>query len=435
MKQQIIDALKGKKILILGFGREGKSTLEFIKRELPEAEVAIADQNAISDESVVNITTYTGENYLECCKNYDIIMKAPGVIIKDFLDDATKAKITSQTDLFMQAFGAQTIGITGTKGKSTTSTLTYEVLKAAGKETLLVGNIGKPCFDFLDQITPQTIIVYELSAHQLEFIKASPHIAVLLNLYEEHFDHYLTPEHYYGAKKNIYRYQSANDLLIFGDIFQHATREEIAALPCSKIDITKTEIVPRSEIRTKLIGDHNRLNIQVVAAIAYALRIDGEVFKETVAEFEGLPHRLEFVGTYSHIKFYNDSIATAQEATINAIKALGDVDTVILGGMDRGLDYHPLITFIRHSNIRNVILLPDTDKRMLAIFSEDKYLQGVFRVANMREAVVKAYEVTAPSKSCLLSPAAASYNTYKNFEERGDDFKNLVKKLGVANEL
>ena len=103
--------------------------------------------------------------------------------------------------------------------------------------------------------------------------------------------------------------------------------------------------------------------------------------------------------------------------------------------MDRGLDYHPLITFIRHSNIRNVILLPDTDKRMLAIFSEDKYLQGVFRVANMREAVVKAYEVTAPSKSCLLSPAAASYNTYKNFEERGDDFKNLVKKLGVANEL
>ena len=98
MKQQIIDALKGKKILILGFGREGKSTLEFVKRELPEAEVAIADQNTITDESVVNITTYTGENYLECCKNYDIIMKAPGVIIKDFLDDATKAKITSQTD-------------------------------------------------------------------------------------------------------------------------------------------------------------------------------------------------------------------------------------------------------------------------------------------------------------------------------------------------
>ena len=435
MKQQIVDALKGKKILILGLGREGKSTLEFIKHELPEAEVAIADQKPIEDDTVVNITTYTGDNYLECCKNYDIIMKAPGVIIKDLLDDATKAKITSQTDLFMQAFGAQTIGITGTKGKSTTSTLTHHVLTAAGKETLLVGNIGKPCFDVLDQITPQTIIVYELSAHQLEFIKASPHIAVLLNLYEEHFDHYLTPEHYYAAKKNIYRFQTANDLLIFGDIFQHATREEIAALPFSKIDIAKTEIVPRSEIRTKLIGDHNRLNIQVVAAIAYALRIDGEVFKQAVAEFEGLPHRLEYVGTYSHIKFYNDSIATAQEATINAIKALGDVDTIILGGMDRGLDYHPLINVIRRSNVRNVLLLPDTDKRMQAIFSEDKYLQGIFRVANMREAVAKAYEVTTPSKSCLLSPAAASYNTYKNFEERGNDFKDLVKKLGVANEL
>ena len=426
MKNQIIDFLRNKSILILGFGREGKSSLDFIHRELPEANVAIADQQEIVVE---NTTVFSGENYLDACKDYDVILKAPGVIIKDALDEATKAKITSQTDLFMRAYHQQVIGVTGTKGKSTTSSLIYHVLKTAGYDTQLVGNIGKPCFDVLDEINQKTTIVFELSAHQLEYIQASPHIAVLLNIYEEHFDHYSTPDDYYNAKKNIYKYQTANDLLIYGDIFQHATPEEIAAAPAMKVDITKTTIIPREQIRTQLIGEHNLLNIQVAAAIAYSFRMNGEVFLNAVASFKPLPHRLEYVGTFRGIKFYNDSIATAQEAVINAIKALGDVDTIILGGMDRGLDYHPLVDFIRHSNIRNVILLPATDERIRQIFAEDRYLQGLFPVKDMREAVELAYKTTSPSKSCLLSPAAASYGFYKNFEERGDDYKNLVNML------
>ncbi len=426
MKNQIIDFLRNKSILILGFGREGKSSLDFIHRELPEANVAIADQQEIVVE---NTTVFSGENYLDACKDYDVILKAPGVIIKDALDDATKAKITSQTDLFMRAYHQQVIGVTGTKGKSTTSSLIYHVLKTAGYDTQLVGNIGKPCFDVLDEINQKTTVVFELSAHQLEYIQASPHIAVLLNIYEEHFDHYSTPDDYYNAKKNIYKYQTANDLLIYGDIFQHATPEEIAAAPAIKVDITKTTIIPREQIRTQLIGEHNLLNIQVAAAIAYSFRMNGEVFLNAVASFKPLPHRLEYVGTFRGIKFYNDSIATAQEAVINAIKALGDVDTIILGGMDRGLDYHPLVDFIRHSNIRNVILLPATDERIRQIFAEDRYLQGLFPVKDMREAVELAYKTTSPSKSCLLSPAAASYGFYKNFEERGDDYKNLVNML------
>ncbi len=429
MKEQIVNYLRGKKILILGFGREGKSSLNFIRQNLPEATVAIADQNPIDDPDVVNITTITGENYLQACADYDLILKAPGVVIKNDLDDATKAKITSQTDLFMRVYHQHVIGVTGTKGKSTTSSLIHHVLKCAGYDSQLVGNIGKPSFDVIDSINENTIIVYELSAHQLEYIKASPYIAVLLNIYEEHFDHYATPEDYYNAKKNIFRYQTQNDLLIYGDIFQHATPEEIAAVPSAKIDITKKEIIPNDQIRTQLIGAHNRLNIQVAAAIAYVFRIDGEVFKAAIASFQPLPHRLEFVGTFRGIKFYNDSIATAQEAVINAVKALGDVDTLILGGMDRGLDYHPLVDFLRHSNVRNVILLPATAERFRQIFAEDRYLQGLFPVKDMREAVEQAYKLTTPSKSCLLSPAAASYGFYKNFEERGDDYKNLVNML------
>ncbi|MBR6166513.1 UDP-N-acetylmuramoyl-L-alanine--D-glutamate ligase [Candidatus Saccharibacteria bacterium] len=429
MKEQIIEKLRGQKILILGFGREGKSTLAFLNRELPDAEIAIADINPIEDESVVKYTTFTGPEYLNCCKDYNVIIKAPGVSIKNDLPDSEKAKITSQTDLFLQAYRSQTIGITGTKGKSTTSSLIYHILQKTGKKSVLVGNIGKPCFDFLDEITPETIVVFEISAHQLEYVKASPHYAVLLNIYEEHFDHYATPEDYYSAKKNIFRLQQTGDLLVYGDIFQHATQAELDAVPSFKIDIEKTEVVPKSQIKTTLLGEHNLKNIEAAAAVAYALRIDGEAFLDAVASFQGLPHRLQYVGTFRGIKFYNDSIATAQEATINAVKAVGDVDTLILGGMDRGLDYHPLVEFLKHSNVRNILLLPDTGAKIEQIFAEDRYVQGLIRVKNMEEAVKMAYEVTNPSQSCLLSPAAASYGFYKDFQERGEDYCRLVNML------
>ena len=429
MKEQIIEKLRGQKILILGFGREGKSTLAFLNRELPDAEIAIADINPIEDKSVVKYTTFTGPDYLNCCKDYNIIIKAPGVAIKNDLPDSEKAKITSQTDLFLQAYRNQTIGITGTKGKSTTSSLIYHILQETGKKSVLVGNIGKPCFDFIDEITPETIVVFEISAHQLEYVKASPHYAILLNIYEEHFDHYATPEDYYSAKKNIFRLQQTGDLLVYGDIFQHATQAELDAVPSFKIDIEKTEVVPKGQIKTSLLGEHNLKNIEAAAAIAYALRIDGEAFLAAVESFKGLPHRLEYVGTFRNIKFYNDSIATAQEATISAVKAVGDVDTLILGGMDRGLDYHPLVDFLKHSNVRNILLLPDTGAKIEQIFAEDRYVQGLIRVKNMEEAVKIAYEVTNPSQSCLLSPAAASYGFYKNFEERGEDYCRLVNML------
>ena len=429
MKEQIIEKLRGQKILILGFGREGKSTLTFLNRELPDAEIAIADINPIEDESVVKYTTFTGPDYLNCCKDYNIIIKAPGVSIKNDLPDSEKAKITSQTDLFLQAYRNQTIGVTGTKGKSTTSSLIYHILQKTGKKSVLVGNIGKPCFDFLDEITPETIVVFEISAHQLEYVKASPHYAILLNIYEDHFDHYATPEDYYSAKKNIFRLQQTGDLLVYGDIFQHTTQAELDAVPSFKIDIEKTEVVPKNQIRTALLGEHNLKNIEAAAAVAYALRIDGEAFLDAVASFQGLPHRLQYVGTFRGIKFYNDSIATAQEATINAVKAVGDVDTLILGGMDRGLDYHPLVDFLKHSNVRNILLLPDTGAKIEQIFAEDRYVQGLIRVKNMEEAVKMAYEVTNPSQSCLLSPAAASYGFYKDFQERGEDYCRLVNML------
>ena len=399
MKQDIINYLKDKRILILGYGREGKSAVNFIQQNLPNAEFAIADQNELAIDGV---QVFCGADYLDAVKDFDIVIKSPGIPTRNFVAADQIQKITSLTDLFLRFRRNTIIGITGTKGKSTTASLTHHILKTAGKDTILVGNIGIPCFDALEQIQDETIIVYEISCHQLEFVKASPQIAILLNLYEEHFDHYAKPEDYFVAKKNIFRFQTANDTLIYGDIFQHASHEEIDSLPMHKIDIYHDIGIPREQIHTHLVG-------------------------EPIESFRGLPHRMEYVGEYRGIKFYNDSIATAQEAVINAVKALKDVDTLILGGMDRGLNYQPLVDFLCKSQVSNVILLPNTEQSFQKLFDKTPHTLKITHAANMADAVDVAYEVTAKNHICLLSPAAASYGFYKNFEERGADFCNLVK--------
>ena len=427
MKQDIIDFLKDKSILILGYGREGKSALEFIQQNLPGADYAVADQGELL---IDNVHTYWGDDYLDACKEYDVVIKSPGVVIKDYLDDEQKAKITSLTDLFVRFSKNPIIGITGTKGKSTTSSLIYHILHNCNKDAILVGNIGRPCFEVIDDLDKDTIVVFEMSSHQLEFIQASPHIALLLNIYEEHFDHYTTPEGYFNAKKNIFRHQGPDDLLIYGDIFQHADHAEIDELPMRKIDIYHDINIPRRVIKTSLMGEHNYYDILAAVAACEACGVTEDDALKAVESFRGLPHRLEYVGEYKGIRFYNDSIATAQEAVINAIKAIGNVDTIILGGMDRGLDYHTLVEFIRTTSIRNVLLLPNTVESFERIFNEAPHSQMLMPVENMEAAVKTAYAQTAEGHTCLLSPAAASYNTYKNFEERGNDFCRLVQQYG-----
>ena len=425
MKQDIIDFLKNKKILILGYGREGKSALSFLQQNLPDAIFAVADQNPIEIDGVDAIC---GENYLDAVKDYDVVIKSPGIPTRDFVNADQLSKITSLTDLFLRFCPNTIIGVTGTKGKSTTTSLTHHILKTAGRDALLVGNIGKPCFDTIDLIHDDTIIVFELSCHQLEFVHKSPHIAILLNLYEEHFDHYQKHEDYFAAKKNIYKYQNENDTLIYGDIFQHASRAELEHLPMHKIDIYHDIEIPPEHIHTHLVGDHNLRDIYAAISACEVVGLNREEILPAIESFRGLPHRMEYVGEYNHIKFYNDSIATAQEAVINAVKALKDVDTLILGGMDRGLNYRPLVEFLRQSSVRNVILLPNTEQSFQRLFNEAPFSQKLIPVANMADAVDVAFEATAENHICLLSPAAASYGFYKNFEERGADFCNLVKK-------
>ena len=426
MKNKIIEFLEGKKILIIGFGREGKSAYKFIKDNIKNYELVIADKNDIEIDD--NIKTFCGDNYLEAIKYCDIAIKSPGIIIKDYISNEDKQKITSLTDLFLRFCPNKIIGVTGTKGKSTTSSLIYHILKENKFDTYLIGNIGIPCFDVIDKVKKDTVLVYELSCHQLEFVKASPSISVLLNLYEEHLDHYIDINAYINAKKNIYKYQNANDYLIYGDVWNYISKDEIEKIKSKKIYIEDNQLnIKYDDIKTSLIGDHNKKNIITACIVVSILGISVNDALDAVKTFKGLEHRLEFVGEFNNIKFYNDSIATAQEAVINAVESLKNVNTIILGGMDRGLDYTALMKYLSTSSVENIILLPDTNKRMretLNIFTHNKQ---IYDVKDMDEAVKLSYQYTKHNKICLLSPAAASYGFYLNFEKRGEHFKKLVK--------
>ncbi len=433
IRERIWGKLKGKKVLILGFGREGRSTYDFLREMDPEMEIGVADLREVTEVARdAHVKGFYGADYLEAANEYEVIMKGPGVIVKDALRPEVCARMTGQTDLLMQAareMGVKVIGVTGTKGKSTTTSLMTAILRKAGRKVAFVGNIGAPCFEHLEEIDTETTVVMELSSHQLEFVHSSPEIGVILNVYEEHLDHYLSLAHYVEAKKNLVRFQEPGDVALVGPGVGNV---ETAGRVIPLADL------PPAEVPMLLKGEHNRSNVAVCLEIAKILGLPREKVLEAVAEFRGLPHRMEFVGEFGGVKYYDDSIATSVPSVMAAIETLGDVDTLIAGGMDRGLNYAPLVEFLAKSEVRNVILLPETGERILRLFETGADGIGMAQIdvfgerknvrlaKDMAEAVALAKKVTAKGKSCLLSPAAASYNTYRNFEERGDDFQAKV---------
>lgn len=438
----IIDKLKNKKIVILGFGREGKSTLSYIRKYYNDMVVAIADDNIdnieIDDKNIVKLS----KNYIKELEDYDLIIKAPGIPVKDHKYDNVINKITSQIDLFMDEFKDKIIGITGTKGKSTTSTLIYHILKGNNKNVILAGNIGIPVFDIIEDIKEDTTIVLELSCHQLEFVHSSPHIGILLNIYEEHLDHYDSFEAYQNCKKNIYKYMNKNDILIYNpdneyvklgnEIFNIIPFTNNLNLNCKNNVNDKTILYDNncldlSNIDIKLIGNHNYLNIGFAYIVSKIYNINDTDFINVLKTFEPLPHRMEYIGEKNGNKYYNDSISTIPEATINAIESIPNIKTVIIGGMDRGINYQKLIDFIPNSTIENIIFLPDSGVRIKKDL-EGKTEKNMILVPDLETAVNISNEITV-NGGILLSPAAASYGVYKNFEERGNHFKECFNKL------
>lgn len=446
MINDLIQYLKNKKILILGFGREGQSTYKLIRKYLQNQQLYIADNKEDFQkdykflEQDNNVTYISGNKYLDNLDEYDIIMKSPGISFVGIDTSKYINKIKSQLELLLEFFNIFTIGVTGTKGKSTTSSLLYKILKEQNRKCMLLGNIGVPVFDYVSSMEDDIIVILEMSSHQLEYMKLSTNIAILLNIYEEHLDHYESFEKYAEAKCNIYRYQKESDYFLYNadnemlnKLIQttnaHTYKVSIEDragsdiyLRNDKVYFKDKEIYNRNEKRN-LIGDYNLNNIMFVLGVSELLKLDINKTIKSISEFKPLEHRLEFVGKYNDVLYYDNSIGTIPMATIEAVKSLKYVDTLIIGGMDRGINYQDFIEYLNNSDIKNIICMPKTGHDIAKALKKER----AYIVEDLKEAVNVAKKVTEKGKICLLSPAAASYGFFKNFEEKGDLFKKLVK--------
>lgn len=374
------------KALILGYGREGKITEQFLQKFYPDIEIGIADQN-------------DGPDYLDRQGDYEVAIKTPGIPKR-----LVTIPYTTATNVFFSRVKNLTIGVTGSKGKSTTASLITAMLSAEGKKVHLLGNIGKPMLEaLLSPINPETVFVLELSSQQLEDIRYSPNIAVITTLFPEHMDYHGSAAAYYAAKKNIFRFQKP------GDVFLQ-NRPEIP--------------VPDSGI--PLLGEGNRQNIQAALAVAQHLQISREATSQAIRTFKPLPHRLEFVGEFHGIHFYDNASSTTPESTIEALKTIPNVATIFLGGLDRGYDFTNLVLEIENKKIQNAVLFPDTGAQLKKLLP--KTIQTL-ETRSMAEAVRFALRHTQPGKAVLLSAASPSYSNWANFEAQGNEFQRSIKTL------
>lgn len=415
----ILNRLRGKRILILGFGREGRSTYAFLKKYLPDAVLSVADKNP--QEGV----THAGTAYLQAVYDYDIVVKTPGISLKDF--DTKDVEITSQTDLFLSQFHNQTIGISGTKGKSTTTSLIYHLLKESGRDAILAGNIGIPCFDIMEQIHEDSIVVYELSAHQLEYVHNSPRVGVLLNVFEEHLDHFGTFDRYKHAKFNLLRYMGADDYAVVHDSLMMDTLE----LGVNNVTFSRMDF-DIDEEALPILGPHNYMNAKAALCACAAYGIDVQKIIPYLYNFKPLEHRLEPVGVFGGVTFVNDSISTIPQATVAACQTLGKVDFLLLGGFDRDIDYTPLVDFMKEHPVPHLLFTGKAGERMMQLLKSRGVASQLVVYRTMEEAFDYLNVQAKSGDACLLSPAASSYDQYKNFEERGAKFKRLARSFRRA---
>lgn len=493
MLSDLYEYLSNKVILILGFGREGRSTYNFILRhkdEIALKELIIADQNevAVDLDSSLNISTVFGKDYLKAMAKADLVLKSPGISFKNFnkhfindhyeVEKYPGAEISGQVDLFLRFAPGTIIGISGTKGKSTTTSLISTILKAQKDSVYLLGNIGVPVLDHIDDLNEDSFAVLEISAHQLEFTSASPDVAVLTNIYPEHLDHYKSYEEYKAAKINLIRHQDSNDLCVLNinekelmnsakghleaklnlildaqNVYNYFHLIDSNDLNLNKLFVLKQgldfniydlsnsnfQLLKKSSLKqnTRMIGRHNSLDSLLALAATLPFIDDFNLALNSIANFKGLEHRLEYIGKFNNIYFYNDSISTIPKSTELALEALrtknNKVSLLLLGGMDRGLDYSGLVKFLYAYGLKYLICFPDTGYEIYDLVGRNNQKAGhqikAFKVESMQEAVKLVYKLAKNEDICLLSPAAASYNQYKNFAERGNYFKHYVEKL------
>jgi len=400
------------KIGILGYGVEGKATLKFLKKKYPKAEFSILDRNR-------------DPSYIKNLESFDILYRSPGVPYN--LKEVQKAirkgvVVTSATEAFLKGARGTVIGVTGTKGKSTTATLIYNILKDVNRDVYLAGNIGKPMLDLLPQLRKDSISVLELSSFQLQGIDVSPNIAVVLDIFPDHLDLHKNFDEYVDSKSNITKHQKKEDVVFY------ESDSKTASLIADKSVGQHINVPPSTlPVGLQIRGRHNMRNAAMAAAVASYLDVSPVSSLETISSFKGLPFRLKFTKKIRGVSFYNDSASTNPHTTVAALKSFpGNPKILIAGGRDKNLDYKPLGKALPHETIKKVILFGENkDKIKNAIGSS----VSVDIAMNLEKALRAASSYAEKGDVVIFSPASSSFDMFENYKERGKEFDRLVKKL------
>src|SRR3989344_4972205 len=404
-----------------GLGVEGKATTRFLKKKYPKAKIVVLDRKL-------------DKNYMARLNEFDVVYRTPGIPYntKEIQKAIRKGvKVTSATEVFLEGARGTVIGVTGTKGKGTTSTLIYEILKKAGKDVYLAGNIGVPYLSLLSKLKGSSYVVLEMSSFQLIDLTKSPDVAVVLNITSDHMDWHKDQKEYVEAKTNIVKYQTSNDLSVINADYSVPSgfaRETAAKV----IFFSKKSLDKKYKESLLLRGEHNLENIAAAVSVAKALGINDEIILEVLRSFRGLEHRLELVAEIDGRTFYNDSFATGPQPVTAAIDSFSEPLTLILGGYDKGLEYEGLFKSIaRKKNIKCIILIGDLERKFGSLLNRYKFKSEVVELgkSSMQAIVKEAFSKTSKGGVILLSPAAASFDMFANYKERGKKFKKAVLSL------
>ena len=439
------------KIAIVGYGMEGHSNYKYYRNKYPDAEITIFDTKDELTDVPDGAKVVLGEDAFGKVKGFDLILRSPSIPPREI---AQTDHHWSATREFMRQCPAPIIGVTGSKGKGTTCSFIYEILKThfadqPDRHIHLMGNIGVPALDVLPKVREDDVVVFEMSSFQLWDCTQSPSIAVITMIEPDHLNVHKDYQEYVNAKLNILYYQHDGNTAVYN---QEEADPELAELIGHIITTTQADdmpypyrvgahfddenlymgdeiICPVNDI--KLPGRHNLLN--ACAAIAATWEITGHdkaAIAKGLGAFEGLPHRLKFVREVNGTRFYDDSIATTPGSAIAAIKAFDQQKVLILGGADKGADYHGLGRVIGHGNVRVVLAIGANRSKVAEQIMDETEVSVVQSSAtSMQDIVQTVYDLSNPGDVVILSPAAASFDMFKSYQDRGDQFVAAVNEL------
>ena len=440
------------KVALVGFGVENQAAFRYWQTKAVTPVICDHDLNVAVPEGT---ETQLGEKYLENLDRFDIIVRTVGMHPKVILEKNPDVahKITTAVNLFFEECQVPIIGVTGTKGKGTTSTLIFKILEAAGKKVCLAGNIGTPMLDILPQTSGLDYVVLELSSFQLQDVKYSPAVAVCLMVVPEHLNWHQDFADYKRAKANMFRYQNSDGIAIFNALnpsstdiaatsptakkLSYAVAEPGIDLPPVYTVLVKDEavcyhnqVVVKVE-EVKLLGRHNLENVCAAVAATIGL-VEGklEAIKSAVSGFTGLEHRLEFVREVSGVGFYNDSFSTTPETAIAALKSFTQPKIAILGGSDKGIPFEELAETVARSGVKHVLAIGQTGPVIAGLLRAHGFNSITTEgLSSMPEIVDKARELATPGDVVLLSTGCASFGMFHDYKDRGNQFKAAVQAL------